>query len=72
MSALQGTDALAEQILGDQAPERIRAAAARGALPLPRPVLVQLYLHLRGDPSEEIAAAAETSLAALDTVTRSE
>ena len=37
MSALQGTDAIAEQILDGTASERIRAAAARGALPLPRP-----------------------------------
>ena len=66
MSALQGTDAIAEQILDGTASERIRAAAARGALPLPRPVLVRLYLHLRGDTIAEIAAAAENSLAAMD------
>jgi hypothetical protein len=58
-------DSLVDQLLQGRAPERIRAAAARGALPLPRPVLVRLYIHLRDDADESIRQAAEASLSGL-------
>lgn len=66
MSQTSSTDGLVPQMLAGKAPERLRSAAARGALPLPRVTLVQLYLHLLKDPVEEIRISAEHSLAGLD------
>ena len=53
------------RILEGQAPRPLRSAAARGALPLGRAMLVRLYLFLRGDEDVEIRAAAEASLKGL-------
>jgi hypothetical protein len=55
-------DAIVSRILEGQAHRQLRAAAARGALPLPRTALVRLYLALRLDEEEEIRRDAETSL----------
>ena len=55
-------DAIVEQILSGTAPAQARAAAARGALPLPRTSLVRLYIALREDEDEEISACAQQSL----------
>lgn len=55
-------DALVEKVLAGTAPEATRSAAARGALPLPRPLLVRLYVHLRDDANEGIRADARRSL----------
>jgi hypothetical protein len=60
-------DAILERVLGGEATPQVRAAAARGALPLPRSALVRLFVHLRSDPDEPIRLDAEASLAALDT-----
>ena len=54
------------RILERRAPRQIRSAAARGALPLPRTVLVRLYVALREDEDEEIRTDAENSLAGLE------
>lgn len=53
---------IVSRILDGQAPVQLRAAAARGALPLPRSSLVQLYLFLRQDEDQEIRRAAAASL----------
>ncbi|HEX6853567.1 MAG TPA: hypothetical protein VF139_19380, partial [Candidatus Polarisedimenticolaceae bacterium] len=58
-------DLLVERILKGEAPQQARAAAARGALPLPKPTLVRLYLALREDPVEEVRSDATRSLEAL-------
>jgi hypothetical protein len=60
-----GVGAILDRILSGSAPLPVRAAAARGALPLPRAVLARLYLHLRNDKDEAVRADAETSLAQL-------
>lgn len=57
--------AILDRVLSGAAPLPVRAAAARGALPLPRAVLTRLYLHLRADPEESVRADAETSLGQL-------
>ena len=59
------TQLIVERILGGKAPLAIRAAAARGALPLPRAVLTRLAIHLLDDPEEQVRGDAEASLASL-------
>jgi len=54
-------------IRGGTAPERVRAAAARGALPIPRATLVQLFVELLQDESPAVHVAAEKSLEGLGT-----
>ncbi len=61
-----GPEAIVEQLLQGGAPRHLRAAAARGALPLPRPSLVRLYVALRSDEDEEVRFNAEANLRALD------
>ena len=63
---------LIEQILDGRAPERLRIAAARGALPLPPAQLAKLYLHLRNDEDGSIQADARQSLEAIGDETRSQ
>lgn len=55
------------RILDGKAPANVRAAAARGALPLPRPMLVRLQVFLLADPDEEIRNGAKQALDELDT-----
>ena len=47
------------RILDGKAPANMRAAAAHGALPLPRPTLVRLQIFLLKDPDEEIRDSAK-------------
>jgi len=54
------------RILEGRATRQVRAAAARGALPLPRAALARLYLFLREDEEQEIRVEAINSLEALD------
>ena len=54
------------RILNGNAPANVRAAAARGALPLPRPTLVRLQVFLLKDPDEEIRKGAKEALDGLD------
>lgn len=61
---------LVAQILAGKAPERLRVAAARGALPLPPAQLAQLYLYLRNDEDAAIKRDAAASLDAIATETR--
>ena len=65
MSDPGAAQALSSRILEGTAAQPLRAAAARGALPLPRAMLAHLYLHLRADPDEAIRATAEQSLRSL-------
>jgi hypothetical protein len=55
-----------DQVVRGGAPKQIRAAAARGALPLPRAVLVRLYIALREDEDEQVRRDASASLTGLD------
>ena len=66
MSAEQPFEMMMGQILEGTAPRQVRLAASRGALPLPRAALVQLYVTLREDEDDEIRTAAEASLGGLD------
>ena len=54
------------RILDGKAPVNVRAAAARGALPLPRPALVRLQVFLLKDPDEKIRESAKVALDGLD------
>jgi hypothetical protein len=65
MSEDSSLGGVVERILDGRAPKQVRSAAARGALPLPRAVLVRLYLVLRGDEDQDIRVEAENSLACL-------
>lgn len=72
MSQATAAETLVTQMIAGKAPERLRSAAARGALPLPRVTLVRLYLHLLADAVEEIRISAKQSLDALDHQTTKE
>jgi hypothetical protein len=61
-----------EQILNGTAPDQVKSAAARGALPFPRTGLVRLYVALKNDANEEIRTAAQQSLDGLDPVALNE
>lgn len=65
MSEGSTSQALVDRILEGNAPLAVRAAAARGALPLPPAVLARLHLHLLKDPEEQIRQQAEGSLESL-------
>mgnify|MGYP001765323839 CR=1 FL=1 len=65
MSEPSPTEALVRRILDGNAPAALRAAAAKGALPLSRHVLARLQLFLREDPDESVRRDAEQSLAAI-------
>lgn len=60
------TQLIVERILEGKAPLAVRAAAARGALPVPRAVLTRLAIHLLEDPEEQVRSDAAASLASLD------
>ena len=63
MSQSHAVEVLIHRIEGGQAPLPLRQAAARGALPLPRPVLARLFVHLQQkDLDEGVRAAAKASL----------
>ncbi len=66
MASAPTIDAIAARVLEGNAAVPVRAAAARGALPLARPVLARLQVFLLDDPDSEIAAAAGASLKGLD------
>lgn len=59
-------EALVEQLLSGRAPRPLRVAASRGALPLPRPVLVRLYVALLGDSEPDVRDQASASLQGLE------
>jgi hypothetical protein len=57
------TNPLVQAIAGGTAPQPARLMAARGMLPLAAEELLEVLVCLRADGDEEIAAAAETTLA---------
>ncbi len=65
MSEPATADVLVRRILDGTAPPQLKAAAARGALPLPRPVLVRLFVALEDDPDEGVRTDARRSLSEL-------
>ena len=65
MTAPSQVQALIERLRDGSAPEHVRNAAARGALPFPRTALVQMYLLLREDPVDDVREAATASLEGL-------
>jgi hypothetical protein len=66
MSEPAGLEAVVGRIVDGRADLKLRTAAARGALPLPRATLVRLYVHLLRDDEEDVRHCAKTSLASLD------
>jgi hypothetical protein len=60
-------DEILSRIREGRAPKPLRAAAARGALPLPRSSLIRLQILLLQDADEGIAAAAKGELDGLET-----
>ncbi len=66
MSEPKPFEAIVNNILDGTAAPQLRQAAARGALPLPRPALVRLYIALREDDDEAIRTDAQASLNGLD------
>lgn len=62
MTRAAGTSPLVASILEGSAPDQVKAAAARGALPLSRPELLKVLVALVSDAVEEIRQAARESL----------
>jgi len=58
-----------QAVLSGAAPQPARMAAARGMLPVPQDVLLELLVALRADSDEGVARAAEETLAGQDAVT---
>lgn len=65
MSTPTPFDSIVAPVLEGRAPQHVRLAAARGALPLPRGTLVRLQVALLADADAGIKASAEQSLAGL-------
>ncbi|MFL6255410.1 MAG: hypothetical protein ACJ74T_10320 [Pyrinomonadaceae bacterium] len=58
-----------QAVLSGAAPQPARMAAARGMLPVPQDVLLELLVALRADSDESVARAAEETLAGQDATT---
>ncbi|HEX8190530.1 MAG TPA: hypothetical protein VF586_19380 [Pyrinomonadaceae bacterium] len=58
-----------QAVLSGAAPQPARMAAARGMLPVPQDVLLELLVALRADADEEVARAAEETLAGQEAAT---
>ena len=58
-----------QAVLSGAAPQPARMAAARGMLPVPQDVLLELLVALRADSDEEVARAADETLAGQDATT---
>ena len=58
-----------QAVLSGAAPQPARMAAARGMLPVPQDVLLELLVALRADSDESVAHAAEETLAGQDAAT---
>lgn len=57
------THPIVERILAGQVAPNVKLAAARGALPIPREDLIELWVQLRGDGDGEVRLACKESLA---------
>jgi hypothetical protein len=70
MSAnINSNNPVVQAVLSGSAPQPARMAAARGMLPVPQDVLLELLVALRADSDESVARAAEETLAGQDTAT---
>ena len=57
------THFLVERILSGEVPENVKRAAARGALPIPREDLIELWVLLRSDEDDDVRLACKENLA---------
>ncbi|MEW6757688.1 MAG: hypothetical protein AB1347_05665 [Acidobacteriota bacterium] len=57
------THPVVERILAGDVPANVKLAAARGALPIPREELVELWVQLRADEDGDVRLACKESLA---------
>ena len=71
MSANSSTsnNPVVQAVLSGAAPQPARMAAARGLLPVPQDVLLELLVALRADADEGVARAAEETLSGQDAAT---
>ncbi len=60
------TGSMVERILAGDVPQNVKAAAARGALPVSRAELARLFIALARDPDPEIQKDARASLTSMD------
>ena len=60
---------IVQAVLSGAAPQPARMAAARGLLPVPQDVLLELLVALRADADEGVARAAEETLSGQDAAT---
>ena len=60
------TNPVVQAVVSGAAPQQARMAAARGMLPVPQDVMLELLVALRADADADIAGAAEETLAAQD------
>jgi hypothetical protein len=58
------TNPVVQAVVSGSAPQQARMAAARGLLPVPQDVMLELLVALRADSDADIARAAEETLAA--------
>src|SRR5687767_6350196 len=60
------TNPVVQAVVSGAAPQQARMAAARGLLPVPQDVMLELLVALRSDADADIARAADETLAAQD------
>src|SRR5687768_8633110 len=58
------TNPVVQAVVSGTAPQQARMAAARGLLPVPQDVMLELLVALRADADADIAHAADETLAA--------
>ncbi|HEX8291103.1 MAG TPA: hypothetical protein VF570_05080 [Pyrinomonadaceae bacterium] len=68
-SSTTSNNPVVQAVLSGAAPQPARMAAARGLLPVPQDVLLELLVALRADSDEGVARAAEETLAGQDATT---
>ena len=61
------TNPVVQAVVSGAAPQQARMAAARGLLPVPQDVMLELLVALRSDADADIARAADETLAAQET-----
>ncbi len=61
------TNPVVQAVVSGAAPQQARMAAARGMLPVPQDVMLELLVALRSDADADIARAADETLAAQET-----
>jgi hypothetical protein len=60
------TNPVVQAVVSGAAPQQARMAAARGLLPVPQDVMLELLVALRADADADVARAADETLAAQD------